>query len=111
MTDDLIHDPMIVWFYDHDSISAVCFLVSTNVRVFPLLQDSFKEPSDSSESDSSLSQSPNMQDWLAQARSTRSLQHQDTLQKQRVGYFFEVLGFKWQYDGSKTITIVLLNLY
>ncbi|KTF84425.1 hypothetical protein cypCar_00008835, partial [Cyprinus carpio] len=47
------------------------------------IQDSLKEPSDSSESDSSLSQSPNMQDWLAQARSTRSLQHQDTLQKQK----------------------------
>ncbi|KAG1946578.1 nesprin-1 [Pimephales promelas] len=47
------------------------------------IQDSLQEPSDSSESDSSLSQSPNMQDWLAQARSTRSLQHQDTLQKQK----------------------------
>ncbi|XP_056332551.1 nesprin-1-like isoform X4 [Danio aesculapii] len=45
--------------------------------------DSLQEASDSSESDSTLSQSPNMQDWLAQARTTRSLQHQDTLQKQK----------------------------
>ncbi|KAF5900062.1 nesprin-1-like isoform X2, partial [Clarias magur] len=35
------------------------------------------------EPDSSLSQSPSVLDWLSQARSTRSQQHQDTVQKQR----------------------------
>lgn len=39
-----------------------------------------------SESDSSLSQSPSVQDWMAQARTTRSQQHQDSLQRQRVHF-------------------------
>ncbi|XP_032356678.1 nesprin-1 isoform X1 [Etheostoma spectabile] len=46
------------------------------------IEDSLQEQEDS-ESDSSLSQSPSVQDWLAQARTTRSLQHQDSLQRQR----------------------------
>lgn len=48
-----------------------------------LQQDSLQEQEDS-ESDSSLSQSPSVQDWLAQARTTRSQQHEDSLQRQRV---------------------------
>ncbi|XP_062858462.1 nesprin-1 isoform X4 [Trichomycterus rosablanca] len=36
-----------------------------------------------SEPDSTLSQSPSMLDWLSQARSTRTQQHQDTVQRQR----------------------------
>ncbi|XP_073726049.1 nesprin-1 isoform X5 [Misgurnus anguillicaudatus] len=47
------------------------------------IKDSQREPSDSSESDSSRSQSPNVQDWVAQARSTRSLQQQDSFQRQK----------------------------
>ncbi|KAJ0008745.1 hypothetical protein NQD34_016160 [Periophthalmus magnuspinnatus] len=46
------------------------------------IQGSLQEQEDS-ESDSSQSQSPNVQDWLAQARTTRSQQHQDTLQRQK----------------------------
>ncbi|KAF1374585.1 hypothetical protein PFLUV_G00230620 [Perca fluviatilis] len=46
------------------------------------IEDSLQEQEDS-ESDSSLSQSPSVQDWLAQARTTRSQQHQDSLQRQR----------------------------
>lgn len=46
-------------------------------------QESLQEQEDS-ESDSSLSQSPSVQDWLAQARTTRSQQHLDSLQRQRV---------------------------
>uniref|UniRef100_A0AAV2JAL2 Calponin-homology (CH) domain-containing protein n=1 Tax=Knipowitschia caucasica TaxID=637954 RepID=A0AAV2JAL2_KNICA len=45
-------------------------------------QGSLQEQEDSS-SDSSLSQSPSVQDWMAQARTTRSQQHQYTLQRQR----------------------------
>nr|XP_057913481.1 nesprin-1 isoform X6 [Doryrhamphus excisus] len=46
------------------------------------MQGSLQEQEDS-ESDSSLSQSPSVQDWVAQARTTRSQQHQDSLQSQR----------------------------
>ncbi|XP_073712130.1 nesprin-1 isoform X2 [Misgurnus anguillicaudatus] len=46
------------------------------------IQGSLQEQEDS-ESDSSLSQSPNMMDWLSQARSTRNQQHQDTVQRQK----------------------------
>ncbi|XP_076833611.1 nesprin-1-like isoform X2 [Brachyhypopomus gauderio] len=46
------------------------------------IQGSLQEQSDS-ESESSLSQSPNMHEWLAEARSTRNLQHQDSLQRQK----------------------------
>ncbi|XP_067272909.1 nesprin-1 isoform X4 [Pseudorasbora parva] len=46
------------------------------------IQGSLQEQEDT-ESDSSLSQSPNMLDWLSQARSTRNQQHQDTVQRQR----------------------------
>ncbi|KAK7133089.1 hypothetical protein R3I94_015094 [Phoxinus phoxinus] len=46
------------------------------------IQGSLQEQEDT-ESDSSLSQSPNMMDWLIQARSTRNQQHQDTVQRQR----------------------------
>lgn len=48
-----------------------------------LFKGSLQEQEDT-ESDSSLSQSPNMMDWLSQARSTRNQQHQDTVQRQRV---------------------------
>lgn len=48
-----------------------------------LFKGSLQEQEDI-ESDSSLSQSPNMMDWLSQARSTRNQQHQDTVQRQRV---------------------------
>uniref|UniRef100_A0A8C1T5H7 Spectrin repeat containing, nuclear envelope 1a n=1 Tax=Cyprinus carpio TaxID=7962 RepID=A0A8C1T5H7_CYPCA len=47
------------------------------------IQGSLQEQEDI-ESDSSLSQSPNMMDWLSQARSTRNQQHQDTVQRQRL---------------------------
>lgn len=50
-----------------------------------VLQGSLQEQEDS-ESDSSLSQSPNVQDWLAEARTTRSQKHQDSLQRQRVHF-------------------------
>ncbi|XP_077587652.1 nesprin-1 [Stigmatopora nigra] len=46
------------------------------------LQDSTLETEDG-ESDSSLSQSPGVQDWVAEARNARSQQHRDTLQSQR----------------------------
>ncbi|XP_016311636.1 nesprin-1-like isoform X6 [Sinocyclocheilus anshuiensis] len=46
------------------------------------IQGSLQEQEDI-ESDSSLSQSPNMMDWLSQSRSTRNQQHQDTVQRQR----------------------------
>ncbi|KAG7239212.1 hypothetical protein INR49_029965 [Caranx melampygus] len=45
-------------------------------------QGSLQEQEDS-EPDSSLSQSPNVQDWLSQARSTRTQQHHDNLLRQR----------------------------
>lgn len=47
------------------------------------IQGSLQEQEDS-EPDSSLSQSPNVQDWLSQARSTRTQQHHDNLLRQRV---------------------------
>ncbi|XP_049914520.1 nesprin-1 [Epinephelus moara] len=46
------------------------------------IQGSLQEQEDS-EPDSSLSQSPNVQDWLSQARSTRTQQHHDNLLRQR----------------------------
>ncbi|XP_028808913.1 nesprin-1 isoform X6 [Denticeps clupeoides] len=46
------------------------------------IQGSLQEQDDG-EPDSSLSQSPNVQDWLSQARSTRSQQHQDHIQRQK----------------------------
>ncbi|XP_027140369.1 nesprin-1 isoform X4 [Larimichthys crocea] len=46
------------------------------------IQGSLQELEDS-EPDSSLSQSPNVQDWLSQARSTRTQQHHDNLLRQR----------------------------
>uniref|UniRef100_A0A672IE86 KASH domain-containing protein n=1 Tax=Salarias fasciatus TaxID=181472 RepID=A0A672IE86_SALFA len=47
------------------------------------IQGSLQEQEDS-EPDSSLSQSPNVQDWLSQARSTRTQQHHDSLLRQRL---------------------------
>ena len=54
-------------------------------RCIPLSssQGSLQEQDDS-EPDSSLSQSPNIQDWLSQARSTRTQQHHDNPLRQRV---------------------------
>uniref|UniRef100_A0A8C7FMX2 Spectrin repeat containing nuclear envelope protein 1 n=1 Tax=Oncorhynchus kisutch TaxID=8019 RepID=A0A8C7FMX2_ONCKI len=49
------------------------------------IQGSLQEQEDS-EPDSILSQSPNIQDWLSQARSTRTQQHHDNLLRQKVGY-------------------------
>ncbi|XP_026174038.1 nesprin-1 isoform X1 [Mastacembelus armatus] len=46
------------------------------------IQGSLQDQEDS-EPDSSLSQSPNVQDWLSQARSTRTQQHHDSLLRQR----------------------------
>uniref|UniRef100_A0A3B3YSL6 KASH domain-containing protein n=1 Tax=Poecilia mexicana TaxID=48701 RepID=A0A3B3YSL6_9TELE len=46
------------------------------------IQGSLQEQEDS-EPDSSLSQSPNVQDWLSQARSTRCQQHHDNLLRQK----------------------------
>lgn len=46
-------------------------------------QGSLQEAEDS-EPDSSLSQSPNVQDWLSQARSTRTQQQHDNLLRQKV---------------------------
>ncbi|MED6238399.1 hypothetical protein ATANTOWER_020000, partial [Ataeniobius toweri] len=46
------------------------------------IQGSLQEPEDS-ESDSSLSSSPSVQDWLAQARTTRTQHHEDSLQRQK----------------------------
>ncbi|XP_026197444.1 nesprin-1 isoform X3 [Anabas testudineus] len=46
------------------------------------IQGSLQEQEDS-EPDSSLSQSPNVQDWLSQARTTRTQQHHDYLLRQR----------------------------
>lgn len=46
------------------------------------IQGSLQEQEDS-EPDSSLSQSPNVQEWLSQARSTRTQQHHDNLLRQR----------------------------
>uniref|UniRef100_A0A8C1U557 Spectrin repeat containing, nuclear envelope 1a n=1 Tax=Cyprinus carpio TaxID=7962 RepID=A0A8C1U557_CYPCA len=48
------------------------------------IQGSLQEQEDT-ESDSSLSQSPNMMDWLSQARSTRNQQHQDTELEEQLG--------------------------
>ncbi|XP_057678025.1 nesprin-1 isoform X5 [Corythoichthys intestinalis] len=45
------------------------------------IQGSLQEQDDS-EPDSSLSQSPNVQDWLSQARSSRTQQHHDNLLRQ-----------------------------
>uniref|UniRef100_A0A3B4FY37 KASH domain-containing protein n=1 Tax=Pundamilia nyererei TaxID=303518 RepID=A0A3B4FY37_9CICH len=47
------------------------------------IQGSLQEQEDS-EPDSSLSQSPNFQDWLSQARSTRTQQQHDNLRRQKV---------------------------
>ncbi|XP_061127011.1 nesprin-1-like isoform X2 [Syngnathus typhle] len=46
------------------------------------IQGSLQEPDDS-EPDLSLSQSPSVQDWLSQARSSRTQQHHDNLLRQR----------------------------
>ncbi|XP_031656062.1 nesprin-1 isoform X1 [Oncorhynchus kisutch] len=46
------------------------------------IQGSLQEQEDS-EPDSILSQSPNIQDWLSQARSTRTQQHHDNLLRQK----------------------------
>lgn len=60
------------------------------VHVLALLQGSLQQQEES-DSDSSLSQSPSVQDWLAQARTTRSQQQEDSLQRQRV--HFDILFF------------------
>ncbi|MEQ2164753.1 hypothetical protein GOODEAATRI_010030 [Goodea atripinnis] len=49
------------------------------------IQGSLQEPEDS-ESDSSPSSSPSVQDWLAQARTTRTQHHEDSLQRQKNRY-------------------------
>uniref|UniRef100_M3ZLV0 KASH domain-containing protein n=1 Tax=Xiphophorus maculatus TaxID=8083 RepID=M3ZLV0_XIPMA len=54
------------------------------------IQGSLQEQEDS-EPDSSLSQSPNVQDWLSQARSTRCQQHHDNLLRQKVKQSFWIL--------------------
>lgn len=56
--------------------------LSVEVPLFSV-QGSLQEQDDS-EPDSSLSQSPNVQDWLSQARSTRTQQHHNNLLRQRV---------------------------
>lgn len=63
------------------------FFLDVDLLYFLVLQSSLQEQEDS-ESDSSLSQSPSVQDWLAQARTTRSQQHQDSMQRQRVHFLF-----------------------
>lgn len=50
-------------------------------------QGSLQEQEES-ESESSLTQSPTMQEWLAQAQTTRSQQQEDSLQRQRVYFLF-----------------------
>lgn len=66
------------------------FFLDVDLLYFLVLQSSLQEQEDS-ESDSSLSQSPSVQDWLAQARTTRSQQHQDSMQRQRVHFLFSSL--------------------
>jgi len=56
-------------------------MLSNTICMHP--KGALQEPEDS-ESDSSLSQSPSVQDWLAQARTTRTQQHEDSLKRQRV---------------------------
>lgn len=70
-------------------LPCLCVLLKCCLKYCLVLQVSLQEQEDS-ESDSSLSQSPSVQDWLAQARTTRSQQHEDSLQRQRVHvlYFF-----------------------
>lgn len=56
----------------------------------PLLDQGSLQEQEDSEPDSSLSQSPNVQDWLSHARSTRTQQHHDNLLRQRVRDAFYV---------------------
>lgn len=58
------------------------FEVSVEV-LLSFLQGSLQEQEDS-EPDSTLSQSPNVQDWLSQARSTRTQQHHENILRQKV---------------------------
>lgn len=69
-----------------------------------VLQGSLQEQEDS-ESDSSLSQSPSVQDWLAQARTTRSLQHQDSLQRQRVSFHVQLIKLALSWNSNFLIII------
>uniref|UniRef100_A0A8B9L4Z7 Spectrin repeat containing, nuclear envelope 1a n=1 Tax=Astyanax mexicanus TaxID=7994 RepID=A0A8B9L4Z7_ASTMX len=77
------------------------------------IQGSLLEQEDS-EPDSSLSQSPSVMDWLSQARSTRSQQHQDTVQRQRVrGNIYvvsNVLVCLWMVHCFKSLRFSALNI-
>lgn len=53
------------------------------------IQGSLQEQEDS-EPDSTLSQSPNVQDWISHARSTRTQQDHDNLLRQKVGNTFYI---------------------
>ncbi len=82
---------------------------------FLVVQGSLQEQEDS-ESDSSLSQSPSVQDWLAQARTTRSQQHQDSLQRQKVHLTFFLLScfsaqFSSQHTGLHQVTYTKSELF
>lgn len=72
------------------TVQLPCLMCAPYKKNCLVLQGSLQEQEDS-ESDSSLSQSPSVQDWLAQARTTRSQQHEDSLQRQRV--HFNILYF------------------
>lgn len=53
------------------------------------IQGSLQEQEDS-EPDSTLSQSPNVQDWISHARSTRTQQNHDNLLRQKVRNTFNI---------------------
>ena len=70
------------------TISLVIFLTIVSISnslSACVLHQGFLQDQEDNESDSSLSPGPSVQDWLAQARTTRSQHHQDSLQRQRVG--------------------------
>ncbi|XP_076155328.1 nesprin-1 isoform X4 [Alosa pseudoharengus] len=69
--------------------SRLCTLKGSLLELQRMLQDKHQhlqvcvQEQDDSESDSTLSQSSTVQDWLDQARCTRTQQQQDTLQRQK----------------------------
>ncbi|RXM34940.1 Nesprin-1 [Acipenser ruthenus] len=67
--------------------ASFCLSVSGRVKLCPnttlLCQQGTLQEKEDSEPGSALSPSPSIQEWLAQARTTRSKRHQDSLQRQR----------------------------
>lgn len=74
---------LVLAFVANANVLAFVAFIRALKSLVSFIQGSLQEQEDS-EPDSSLSQSPNVQDWLSQARSTRTQQQHENQLQQRV---------------------------